>query len=132
MKQLIVFNYFAVPQEVFQQLEAAKDRYEATTDLLFESEEFPTTDIDKFWIQLGQYLEESPALTAVYGTEEWDSELRVSSPAQVVELAQTLAEIDLKQLEEEYGGELINSAQELQSFYSEAAERGDAVIVIAQ
>lgn len=121
-----------MPQEVFQQLEAAKDRYEATTDLLFESEEFPTTDIDKFWIQLGQYLEESPALTAVYGTEEWDSELRVSSPAQVVELAQTLAEIDLKQLEEEYGGELINSAQELQSFYSEAAERGDAVIVIAQ
>jgi hypothetical protein len=132
MKQLIVFNYFSVPQEVFNQLAAAKDRYETTTDLLVESEEFPTTDIDKFWIQLGQYLEESPALTAVYGTEEWDSELRVSSPAQVVELAQTLAEIDLKQLEEEYGGELINSAQELQSFYSEAAERGDAVIVIAQ
>lgn len=129
---MIVFNYFAVPQEVFQQLEAAKERYEATTDLLFESEQFPTTDIDKFWIQLGQYLEESPALTAVYGSQEWDSELRVSTPRQVVELAQALAEIDLKQLEEEYGGELVNSAQELQSFYSEAAERGDAVIVIAQ
>lgn len=129
---MIVFNYFAVPQEVFQQLAAAKDRYEAATDLLLESEEFPTTDIDKFWVQLGQYLEGSPALTAVYGTEEWDSELCVSSPAQVVELAKALAEIDLKQLEEEYYGELVDSAEELQSFYSEAAERGDAVIVIAQ
>lgn len=132
MTQLIVFNYFAVPQEVFQQLAAAKDRYEAATDLLLESEEFPTTDIDKFWVQLGQYLEGSPALTAVYGTEEWDSELCVSSPAQVVELAKALAEIDLKQLEKEYYGALVNSAEELQSFYSEAAERGDAVIVIAQ
>lgn len=132
MTQLIVFNYFAVSQEVFHQLAAAKDRYEATNDLLFESEQFPTTDTDKFWVQLGQYLEESPALAAVYGSQEWDSELRVSTPAQVVELAKALAEIDLKQLEKEYYGALVNSAEELQSFYSEAAERGDAVIVIAQ
>lgn len=71
-------------------------------------------------------------MTAVYGSQEWDSELRVSKPAQVVELAKALAEIDLKQLEKEYYGALVNSAEELQSFYSEAAERGDAVIVIAQ
>lgn len=65
---MIVFNYFAVPREIFNQLAAAEDRYEAATDLLLESEEFHTTDIDKFWVPLGQYLDKSPALAAVYGT----------------------------------------------------------------
>lgn len=141
---MIVFNYFAVPREIFNQLAAAEDRYEAATDLLLESEEFPTTDIDKFWVPLGQYLDKSPALAAVYGTEEWDSELRVSAPEQVVKLAQALADIDLANLQQcaaelnatylkvESDSGLVESVEELLSFYSEAAERGDAIVVIDQ
>lgn len=140
---MLIPNFVSVPAQRYGELKALPEPVDAVLDLL-NANALPALGVDRFWVGVQAGLADGPGASSVSGVEEWGEDPPVGAvdPEYTAALAQVLADADPAEVEaagmpaleqllgEETEGEIARAFGELSDFYAQAAERGDAVLIV--